>query len=241
MLPRAEAKVDAAGGPGCGASASLSHPLATIAVMKSDHPFHCYWCGSMFHRRHRIGRRPLYCGRSCRQRAYEHRRRGALAERLPAVPAVVRTLPGAPAYEMGRNGEVRHGLRPDGVPDTTGARPTLCGARANKVRPDFRPGAFGRDWPQARTCRTCASIARRFPPQRTLDHANDLAVMTALVGRVRAAFVRQDDLRPPVTELLSLVGLPAGALRGTPVRPQRCLPPAPARDPAQALTGATAA
>lgn len=183
--------------------------------MSRDQTFRCHWCGASFARRHRVGRRPLYCAQTCRQRCYEHRRRAAFEAGLPAVPAVARTLPGPPAYEMGRNGDVRHALRPDGVRDGTGARPTLCGARAHWVRRPFRPGLFVADWPSARTCQTCARIVARFPPARTLDPPSDLALMTALVARTRADYVSGRDLRPAVAELLALAGRPGGAARGT--------------------------
>ena len=49
----------------------------------TEFQFVCEWCGLTFIRRHARGRRPLYCNHVCRQRAYEERRRGALALGLP--------------------------------------------------------------------------------------------------------------------------------------------------------------
>jgi hypothetical protein len=198
-------------------AASLSHPLRILQLMlNASTTYDCHWCGVECPRRHPTGRRPLYCRQACRQRAFEHRRRGAFVAGLPAVPAMLPLRAKPPVYEMGNGWSMRHALRPDGVPDRTGSRPTLCGARARKVRPDFteleqrHPGSTP-------LCQTCLSIARTHPPQRAIDPSNDLAVMTALAGRLRAAHRRPGaDLRPAVTDLLGLVGLPGGLLRRTP-------------------------
>jgi hypothetical protein len=129
-------------------------------------------------------------------------------------------MPQPPAYEMGKGYAARHALRPDGVPDRTGARPTLCGARARKVRQNFHPRYYGvRDGMPL--CLTCQRIARSHPAGRAIDPPNDLAVMTALIGRLRAAQVDASaDLRSPVADLMGLVGVPAGAIRGTHPRPE---------------------
>jgi hypothetical protein len=183
--------------------------------------YDCHWCGTCFARRHPTGRRPLYCRQTCRQRCFEHRRRGAFVAGLPAVPAALPAKPyQPPSYEMGNGYGARHALRPDGVPDRTGARPTLCGARARRVRPNFHPLVHGRHNGMP-LCLTCLSIARTHPAERAIDPPNDLAVLTALVGRLRADHVRPTgDLRPAVADLLALVGLPGGCLRGTGVTGQ---------------------
>jgi hypothetical protein len=194
----------------------LSDPLCTMHTMRTlSSMFDCHWCGVEFPRRCPTGRRPLYCRQTCRQRAFEHRRRGAFVAGLPAVPASLPVRREPPAYEMGKGWAARHALRPDGVPDRTGARPTLCGARARRVPQNFQPR-----WRGAHDgmplCRTCQAIDRRHPAGRVIDPANDLPVMTALVGRLRADFAKPGaDFRPGVSILLALVGLPGGVLRGT--------------------------
>lgn len=66
---------------------------------------HCVWCGAAY-RLGSIGRRAVYCGQACRQRAYEARRE---AERTAvAVEAAV-------APDPSRDEKVRR-RRPLGVP-----------------------------------------------------------------------------------------------------------------------------
>jgi hypothetical protein len=43
----------------------------------TDGTFTCHWCANPFVRRYLTGRKPHYRTATCRQRAYEHRRRGA--------------------------------------------------------------------------------------------------------------------------------------------------------------------
>ena len=87
----------------------------------------CSWCACAFRRRFLAGRKPVYCRRTCRQRAYEARRRGALVPQHPRpTPLPPRRDP--PAYEAGRRGLLTHALRPDGYPGRYNARQTLCGA-----------------------------------------------------------------------------------------------------------------
>jgi hypothetical protein len=116
---------------------------------------------------------------------------------------------------MGNGWSMRHALRPDGVPDRTGWRPTVCGARARRVTPAFDPAT---EAPRGGmpVCLTCTRIARRYPLERAIDPSNDLAVMTALVGRLRAQHHWPEaTLRPALTDLLDRIGLPGGALRAT--------------------------
>ncbi|MFN0088790.1 MAG: hypothetical protein ACKVWR_00750 [Acidimicrobiales bacterium] len=142
--------------------------------------FACRWCATVFARRSRCGRKPHYCGRSCRQRAYEHRRRGRREAGLPRL-TVAAPIPAAPhrrAYESGSNFGLRHALRPDGIADRRRQRPTLCGALARPIPPPFAPFHSG-------ACRTCRRVAERYPPARELQVSNDLALVSALLGRLR--------------------------------------------------------
>src|SRR5262245_35483304 len=59
-------------------------PPSYVWHMQITHTrFACEWCGIEFGRRSLFGRRPLYCTQTCRQRAYEERRRGASYGGLP--------------------------------------------------------------------------------------------------------------------------------------------------------------
>lgn len=156
--------------------------------------FACSWCAHRFARRHLVGRKPVYCGRSCRQRAYEARRRGALVPEHPR-PTPVPPLRDAPAYEAGRRLRLVHALRPDGFPTRYNARPTLCGAWAHAIR---RP--FGHPPERGRSCRTCERVAGAHPPTRAIDPGRDLAIVTALVGRLRT---REPTLPQPVHDLVA--------------------------------------
>jgi len=166
----------------------------------------CEWCESEFPRPHPRGRHPHYCSRTCRQRAYESRRRGAYVLGLPRspLPRPQPTRAKRAAYETGRNGTVRHALRPDGAADRYGMRPTLCGARAWVTRMAFEPWLHV---PAAqRACETCRAIAQRFPSATPLDVSNDLARARHVLGRLRAVAasdVPSDAVRLAVTEALA--------------------------------------
>jgi hypothetical protein len=174
--------------------------------------FGCNWCGKRFVRPHERGRRPLYCTRTCRQRAYEERRRGAFVVGLPKPILIERLRPVAAHYQAGIGGpylNVAHALRPDGAPDYIGFRPTLCGAY---VKPSIRP--FYEDHPLSGrpNCATCASVARRHPAARLIDPPVDIGTATALIGGLRAARrAPAPVLRAQVDEILAHLGTPGGA------------------------------
>ena len=115
-----------------------------------------------------------------------------LRRRLAGMPlAEIRTTPGRPwrdrraAYETGIRETVRHALRPDGVPDRFGGRPTLCGARARTASPmPFEPGLRVPSGHHA--CETCTAVAERYPATVPLDIANDLSRARHALGRLRA-------------------------------------------------------
>jgi len=144
----------------------------------------CDWCGTAFKRCHRIGRIPRYCGRTCRQRCYEHRRRGAQWPNLPAPPHPAPNVSalGPPAFYEGaptmRGKCVRHGIRPYVPPDDRGMRTTLCGTSARVGKTPFMPTEWA-------ACKTCAKVATRFPPARRVDSSDDLAHLLAEFERMR--------------------------------------------------------
>ena len=185
----------------------------------SDHQFVCEWCGHGFARRHERGRRPLYCDHTCRQRAYEHRRRGASVVGLPKASTVEPLRPDPKHYQSGVGGEylnVAHGLRPDGCADYIGFRPTLCGTR---VKPS--PWPFYEQSDDRRHCETCTKIARRFPPERKIDPLADVGTAIGLIGMLRAVRGASEEvLRKQVDEMLAAFGAPAGASRAS-RRPRR--------------------
>jgi hypothetical protein len=165
-----------------------------------DH-FTCLWCGTAFLRRHPCGRKPCYCTHTCRQRAYEARRRGLHDPGRPAAapPSRSSTLPTRRSYEAGRRYHLRHALRPDGLPDPAGRRVTLCGTYAAPIRPPF-------DLPDRsphRHCHVCLGIAARHPPPRTIEPSRDLATLTNLASRLRADLVTGVDLRPTAVALVT--------------------------------------
>ncbi|MEZ5261408.1 MAG: hypothetical protein R2755_06435 [Acidimicrobiales bacterium] len=161
--------------------------------------FACERCGEAFPRRHHVGRRPLYCSRTCRQRAYEARRRGAEHHRLPTaelafmLPAAGRRdqHPGPHCYEPGRGAKRIHALRPDGPPDRNDRRPTLCGTTALALR---RRQPFGRGTAEGRTCRTCSALSRRCPLALPADPATELARVRHLLATARRRIRRGEPV-----------------------------------------------
>ena len=140
----------------------MSHLRRTVPTMQLTVDLYvCQWCAHRFHRRHHLGRKPVYCRRTCRQRAYEARRRAALVAGHPRLPPIHRSR-AAPAYEGGRNGPLIHALRPDGFPARNGYRqgsaapgPTPSGQRS--ATPGSRTGTVA---PAA----TSPSAIRRSEP-----------------------------------------------------------------------------
>lgn len=177
----------------------------------NDSEFACEWCGNQFVRRYPRGRCPLYCARTCRQRAFEHRRRGACVIGLPK-PTMVQRLHDKPKrYQAGMGGKylhISHALRPDGTADRIGFRPSMCGAY---VKPTPRP-FFVNASPSYNNCATCEWIAERFPPERNIDPVADVGTATSLIGTLRAArHAPEAELRAQVDQLLACFAAPAGA------------------------------
>ncbi len=142
--------------------------------------YRCDHCGDGFPRRHLCGRKPLYCGRTCRQRAYEHRRRLQLRVGLPTID-VVPAQPDprrAPRYEPAASRGRCHLLRPEGLHDPRRRRPTLCGTYARPLPSNAQPAKMT-------ACRTCQHVAHRHPPTHFHDPAIEVAVVRTLVGRLR--------------------------------------------------------
>jgi hypothetical protein len=164
-----------------GEAGNLSHPRRTLSSM--EHPlghFHCLWCACSFPRRYLVGRKPHYCSPTCRQRAYESRRRGARYAGHPRAVVVPPRHPRPARYEAGRNGGTRHALRPASLPDAWRRRQTLCGAWASYERTPWEDRS-GRPGHQ---CRTCERLASLHPPPRPVEPAIDVAALTLLVGRL---------------------------------------------------------
>lgn len=160
----------------------------------------CHRCATTFERKP-FGRRPLYCGRTCRQRAYEARRRGAEHLRLPAPELAFPPTPhhhGRPAdihpsphhYEPGHGRTAVHALRPDGPADGHGRRPTICGTTAVplRIRRHFGVGPYLK-----RTCRTCTAVAERFPLAQPVDPAAELSRLKHLLRNARRPVLDGDE------------------------------------------------
>jgi hypothetical protein len=178
----------------------------------SEFDFACEWCGTEFVRPHQRGRRPLYCTRTCRQRAYEDRRRGACVLGLPKPTVADRLHPTPARYQAGVGGPYLnkvHALRPDGAADCIGFRPTLCGA---SVKPSPQP--FYEHDTRKHNCLTCRRMAERFTPARRIEPLSDIGTAMALFGRLRSArHAPEEELRRLVDQVLASFGILAGAER----------------------------
>lgn len=141
----------------------------------------CSWCATEFPVVHRPGRPRLYCGHSCRQRAYEHRH-GLHHPRTPIE------LPGQhhgdhwrfTGYERGGhplNGQHVHALRTSVRPDGH-RRETLCGLLARPAGDHFNPVH-----PQA--CRTCRRITEANPLRYGINASNELSRIRSLLDEAK--------------------------------------------------------
>ena len=152
-----------------------------------DDRIHCARCGIVFPRRHLTGRRPIYCGRTCRQRAYEARRRAAYHHHLPLPTAPpMGANPRAYLYEAGRRLGIRHALRPDQPATVDHRRQTLCGTHVWSVS---RRRFGGRELGLGRDCHTCTRIAATYPLRQPLEPSPDLARLKHVLLSQRASWL----------------------------------------------------
>lgn len=180
----------------------MSYLVRTIRPMEIDrNVFTCNWCGTTFPRRHWTGRKPHYCTVTCRQRAYEDRRRGAHRADLPARWVAPDHRQSPRRYEVGHTRRRAHALRPFGPIDRHGRRTTLCGAAAYTTRLRF----VATDPRRPLRCQTCVRIERDFPPDRHVDPPIDIAVAGGLVQSLRWAHrhAPAEDLHRSVGDLLA--------------------------------------
>jgi hypothetical protein len=152
----------------------------------------CAWCATEFPVLRRPGRPRLYCRRSCRQRAYEHRH-GFVHQRT------VRPLPGqvsgdswtGTGYErggsiaaFGKLHALRTSVRPEGR-----RRQTLCGLLAAPLAGrHFQAG-------HQRACRSCSDIAAANPLRFGISSSNELSRLRSLLDDV-------DERRVPAADAL---------------------------------------
>ena len=183
---------------------AMSHPLRNFDRMELEHNhFACVWCGHHFQRRSYTGRKPHYCSATCRQRAYEARRRGYLEPSRPAPPPLQPIE--RPAYQaaVARGFQMSHAVRPAGFTDKRRRLLTLCGTWARPLPHAFRShNAIGRP------CLTCSSIATAHPPLRPFNPVFDLAALRALAARLKPPLRRGDPaaLGLAARELLQYAG-----------------------------------
>jgi hypothetical protein len=152
-----------------------------------DDRIHCARCGIVFPRRRLLGRRPIYCGRTCRQRAYEARRRAAYHHHLhlPQLPPA-RATGHTTLYESGLRNGVRHALRPDQPVNADHRRQTVCGTHVWSLsRLRFGGPKVG----LGRPCATCTRIAAAYPLTRPLDPPSDLARLKHVLLAERATWL----------------------------------------------------
>lgn len=161
-------------------------------------PLSCLHCGAHFRRPAPTGRTPQYCSRSCRQRAFEARRRGGATADPPDrhLPAPRHLQPLPNRYESGAQRGTWHALRREGFPDSHGRLPTLCGAWALPMRP-----LFGEHRSEV-TCRTCERLVSKFPPKARPHPSRDLAALRARVRRARDAAAHEPVLGRLIDQVL---------------------------------------
>lgn len=192
---------------GMGSYSCHTSSLESVSVELQRNIFSCERCRATFPRRVNNGRKPLYCTTTCRQRAYEARRRGALQIGLPGPPPrwPSSSLPAGYQGGFGPRRKIHHALRPTGVPN--GRRlATLCGTWA------FDSGyRFGLATPISQTCRTCSQVARHSPIPRWIHSHLELPAVSALAARLIAPLKANDDhaLRAAAIDLTSVLLQPA--------------------------------
>jgi len=158
----------------------ITHPRPTHRA--------CSWCATEFPIVRRPGRPRLYCRRSCRQRAYEHRH-GFEHQRT------VRPLPGqrpgdswtGTGYEravapFGKTHALRTSVRAEGS-----RRETLCGLLA-------RPTA-GRHFTltEQRACITCTAVVTANPLRYGINPSNELATLRSMLDDVHERRIEAVD------------------------------------------------
>ena len=165
-----------------------------MPIVHHPRPSHraCAFCAKEFAVVCRPGRPRLYCSRSCRQRAYEHRH-GFVHERtVRPLPAQARgeTWSGT-GYERsltgsfdgsGRVHAMRTSVRPEGR-----RRETLCGALAAP-----HPGHHF-NTRQPRACKTCTSVASSNPLRFGITASNELSRLRAMLDEIRERRIDPTD------------------------------------------------
>ncbi len=131
----------------------------------------------------RPGRPRLYCRRSCRQRAYEHRHGFEHHRTVRALPGQARgeTWSGT-GYERSISGLVAqhrkvHALRTSVRPEGR-RRETLCGLLAAPLAGQH----FNTN--HQRACKTCASVAAANPLRFGVVPPNELARLRAILDEI---------------------------------------------------------
>jgi hypothetical protein len=156
----------------------------------------CLWCADAIVIERRPGRPRIYCGRSCRQRAYERRSgHGVIPPIERRIEAREPTNSVDPrrqrrGYERGRLSFVHgrsHALRFAGRSDLDGRRSTLCGAMASPVNGQFVGGADN-------SCQVCATVERIRPSHRAPQPSQDLAHLRAVLDDAGVWFDRRRTL-----------------------------------------------
>ena len=139
----------------------------------------CAWCAAEIAVVRRPGRPRLYCGHTCRQRAYEHRHGFVHARTVLPLPG--QQEPGerweGSGYELGvvaaTNG-AQHALRTSVRPEGP-RRQTVCGLLARPVPGRHFNGLRGH------ACRTCSSLVERHPLQIGVSPSNELSRLRSVI------------------------------------------------------------